>query len=96
LNNFDMNKTARENSKADVNAMSNRLKRGFTNILLLILFLAVQNIFQLLKTKHQLNDLVSLNLNKMALGAIMLDSIRQRTIIFYDMLEDVITLEHKA
>ena len=91
-----MNKTARENSKADVNAMSNRLKRGFTNILLLILFLAVQNIFQLLKTKHQLNDLVSLNLNKMALGAIMLDSIRQRTIIFYDMLEDVITLEHKA
>ena len=91
-----MNKTARENSKADVNAMSNRLKRGFTNILLLILFLAVQNIFQLQKTKHQLNDLVSLNLNKMALGAIMLDSIRQRTIIFYDMLEDVITLEHKA
>lgn len=87
MNNFDMNKTARESPKADVDTMSNLLKKGFAIILLLILFLAVINIFQLQKTRQQLHDVVSINIEKMALGSIMRDSIRLRTISLYKMLE---------
>ena len=73
--------------KASVQLMSNLLKKGFTIILLLILILAALNIFQLQKSKQQLNDIVSTNIKKMSLSSIMLDSIRLRTIILYKMLE---------
>lgn len=82
-----MNKTARESPKADVDTMSSLLKKGFTIILLLILFLAVINIFQLQKTRQQLHGVVSINIKKMALGSILRDSIRLRTISLYKMLE---------
>lgn len=86
MNNIDKNITG-ENPKVDVERMSSLLKKGFTIILSLILLLAVLNIFQLQKTKQQLNEIVSINIKKMALGAIMLDSIRSRTIYLYTMLE---------
>lgn len=86
MNNSDK-KITEENPKADVQRMSSLLKKGFTVILSLILLLAVLNIFQLQKTKQQLNEIVSINIKKMALGSIMLDSIRSRTIYLYTMLE---------
>ena len=79
--------TAGENPKSDVRVMSKLLKNGFTIILILILLLAALNIFQLQKTKQQLGDLVSKNIKKMALGSIVLDSIRERSIILYKMLD---------
>ena len=86
MENIDKN-TAGENPKADVQKMSGLLKKGFSIILVLILLLALVNIFQLQKTKQLLNNLVSTNIQKMALSSIMLDSIRRRTIILYKMLE---------
>lgn len=85
LNNIDKNITG-ENPKADVERMSRLLKKGFTIILSLILLLAILNILELQKTKKQLNEIVSINIKKMALSSIMLDSIRLRTIILYKML----------
>ena len=86
MNNIDKNITG-ENPKADVERMSSLLKKGFAIILSLILLLAILNIFQLQKTKRQLNEIVSINIKKMALSSIMLDSIRSRTIYLYTMLE---------
>ena len=86
MGNIDKN-TAGENPKADVQKMSSLLKKGFSIILVLIILLALVNIFQLQKTKQLLNNLVSTNIQKMALSSIMLDSIRRRTIILYKMLE---------
>lgn len=71
----------------NVASMSSLLQKGFSLILVLILILASVNIFQLLKTKQQLNTQVSTNIKKMAYGSIMRDSIRLRTISIYKMLE---------
>jgi len=70
-----------------VYAMSRLLKRGFSVILVLIALFAAFNIFQLQKTKQQLNELVAINIEKMAQGSIMRDSIRLRTISLHKMLE---------
>ena len=78
---------SRLDSTANVGLMSSLLKKGFSLILVLIVILASVNIFQLQKIKRQLNTLVSTNIEKMALGAIMRDSIRLRTISMYKMLE---------
>ena len=74
-------------SKASVHSMSALLKKGFSLILILIVILASVNIFQLNKTKQQLNTLVFTNIQKMTLGSIMRDSIRLRSISMYKMLE---------
>ena len=74
-------------SKASVHSMSALLKKGFSLILILIVILASVNIFQLNKTKQQLNTLVFTNIQKMTLGSIMRVSIRLRSISMYKMLE---------
>ena len=76
-----------ENISSDVNSMSSLLKKGFSLILVLIAILASINIYQLQKSKQQLNELVSINIQKMAQGSIMRDSIRQRTISIYKMFQ---------
>lgn len=67
--------------------MSRLLKRGFSVILILIALFATFNIFQLQKTRQQLNELVAINIQKMAQGSIMRDSVRLRTISLYKMLQ---------
>ena len=67
--------------------MSRLLKRGFSVILILIALFATFNILQLQKTKQQLNQLVATNIQKMAQGSIMRDSLRLRTISLYKMLQ---------
>lgn len=57
-----------ENPTADVEVMSSLLRKGFTIILVLILLLASLNIFQLQKTKQQLNNIVSTNIKKWRLA----------------------------
>ena len=83
----EIKNTATESPKADVEIMSKLLKSGFSVMLVLILFLAIQTIFQLQKSKQLLNNLISTNIQKMSHSSVMLDSIRMRTIILYKMLE---------
>lgn len=81
------NNSGDQNPKMYVQTMSKLLKQGFSAILVLIIILASINIYQLQKSKQQLNDLVSVNIQKMAQGSIMRDSIRLRTISIYKMLQ---------